>query len=68
MFDWSFNQNIEFSQVEIIEQSGPIGSNTGQEIWLQSNDKIGINLYLEFINLSIPVQSVSYTHLTLPTN
>ena len=56
MFEWNFNQDIEISQVEIIEQSGPIGSNTGQEIWLQSNDIIGMNLYLEFINLSIPVQ------------
>lgn len=56
MFEWTFNNNIEFSHVEILEQSGPIGSNTGQEIWLQSNDIIGMNLYLEFINLSIPVQ------------
>ena len=56
MFEWTFNKNIEFSHVEILEQSGPIGSNTGQEIWLQSNDIIGMNLYLEFINLSIPVQ------------
>ena len=59
MFEWTFNQDIEFSQVEIIEQSGPIGSNSNQEVWLQSNDIIGMKLHLEFINLSIPVQHLN---------
>ena len=59
MFEWNFNQNIEFSEVEILEQSEPIGSNMDNKIWLQSNDIIEMNLFLQFVNLSIPVEYLS---------
>ena len=56
MFEWDINQNIEFSETEIIEKIGPNGSNTDNKIWLQSDDVIEMKLLLQFVNLSIPVE------------
>jgi hypothetical protein len=56
MFEWDINQNIEFSETEIIENIGPNGSNTDNKIWLQSDDVIEMKLLLQFVNLSIPVE------------
>ena len=59
MLEWNFNQNIEFSEIEIIKNSGPISSNSEDKIWLQSNDIVEMNLFLQFVNLSIPVEYLS---------
>ena len=56
MFEWTFNDKIEFSSVEVIEFNGPLGLNTDEEIWAQSEDRIVMKLELEFINTTVPVQ------------
>jgi hypothetical protein len=56
MFEWSFNKDIEFSEFEIFEQSQPIGKISDNKIWLQSNDVVEMNLFLQFTNLSIQVE------------
>ena len=51
MFEWTFNNDIEFSEFEILEQSQPIDKISDNKIWLQSNDVVEMNLFLQFTNV-----------------
>jgi len=56
MLEWTPNNSIQLSTLEITDNNLPKGQHIDQQIWVQSNDSVEIKLHMMYLNTTYAVE------------